>query len=44
MEFIVFMKMKNFCEDLVDGHASARGVVFTEDFTKITYQQSRYAI
>jgi hypothetical protein len=23
MDFIVFMKMKNFCEDLVDGHACA---------------------
>jgi hypothetical protein len=44
MEFIVFMKMKNFCEDLVDGHASARRIVFTGDFTKIAYQQIRYSI
>jgi hypothetical protein len=33
-----------FGEDLVDGCASARGVVFTEDVVKIAGQQSRYAV
>jgi hypothetical protein len=44
MDFIVFLKMKNFREDPVDGRASTRGVVFTEDVTKIACQQSQYAV
>src|SRR5262249_54251490 len=31
-------------EDLVDGGAPARGVVFTEDVVKIAGQQGRYAV
>ena len=31
-------------EDLVDGRAPARGIVFTEDVVKIADQQGRYAI
>ena len=33
-----------FGEDLVDGRASAHGVVFTEDVLKISFQQGRYAV
>jgi hypothetical protein len=33
-----------FCEDLVDGRAPTRGVVFTEDVVKIAGQQGRYAV
>jgi len=33
-----------FGEDLVDGSASARGIVFTEDVVKIAGQQGRYAV
>jgi len=33
-----------FGEDLVDGRASARGVVFTEDVLKIADQQGLYAV
>src|SRR5882762_5269579 len=33
-----------FGEDLVDGRAPTRGVVFTEDVVKIAGQQGRYAI
>src|SRR5437870_7143790 len=33
-----------FGEDLVDGRAPARGVVFTEDVVKIAGQQGRYAV
>src|SRR5437870_8104355 len=33
-----------FGEDLVDGRAPTRGVVFTEDIVKIAGQQGRYAI
>jgi hypothetical protein len=33
-----------FGEDFVDGRASARGVVVTEDVVKIAGQQGRYAI
>jgi hypothetical protein len=32
-----------FAEDLVDGRAPTRGVVFTEDVVKIADQQGRYA-
>src|SRR2546422_8358123 len=32
-----------FGEDVVDGRAAARGVVFTEDVVKIAGQQGRYA-
>jgi hypothetical protein len=31
-------------EDLVDGRALTRGVVFTEDVVKIAGQQRRYAV
>src|SRR4029077_573167 len=31
-------------EDLVDGRAPTRGVVFTEDVVKIAGQQGRYAV
>jgi hypothetical protein len=31
-------------EDLVDGRAPPRGVVFTEDVVKIAGQQGRYAV
>jgi len=31
-----------FGEDLVDGRAPTRGVVFTEDVVKIAHQQGRY--
>ena len=33
-----------FGEDLVDSHASARGVAFTEDIVKIAGQQRRYTV
>jgi hypothetical protein len=33
-----------FGEDLVDGRAPTRGVVFTEDIVKIAGQQGRYAV
>src|SRR5437899_6906852 len=33
-----------FGEDLVDGRAPTRGVVFTEDVVKIAGQQGRYAV
>ncbi len=33
-----------FGKDLVDGRASTRGVVFTEDVVKIAGQQGRYAV
>src|SRR5256712_4305374 len=33
-----------FGEDVVDGRAAARGVVFTEDVVKIAGQQGRYAV
>jgi hypothetical protein len=33
-----------FGEDLINGRASARGVVFTEDVLKIAGQQRRYAV
>src|SRR6267378_587475 len=33
-----------FGEDLVDGRAPTRGVVFTEDVVKIAHQQGRYAV
>ena len=33
-----------FCEDLVDGRAPTRWVVFTEDVVKIAGQQGRYAV
>ena len=33
-----------FGEDLVDGRAPTRGVVFTEDVVKIEGQQGRYAL
>src|SRR6185295_8647885 len=33
-----------FGEDLVDGRAPTRGVVFTEDFVKIAGQQGRYTV
>ena len=33
-----------FGEDLVDGRAPTRGVVFTEDVAKIADQQGRYAV
>jgi hypothetical protein len=33
-----------FGENLVDGRASARGIVFTEDVMKIAGQQGRYAV
>jgi len=33
-----------FSEDLVDGRAPSRGVVFTEDVVKIAGQQGRYVV
>jgi hypothetical protein len=39
-----FVEYAIFGEDLVNGCAPTRGVVFTEDVVKIAGQQSRYAV
>jgi hypothetical protein len=43
VDAVGFVEHAIFGEDLVDGSAPTRGVVFTEDVVKIAGQQGRYA-